>query len=431
MNETVRGLFEFIEKSPTCFHATVNAANALKAAGFQRLMEGDVWHLTPGQGYFVTRNNSSLLAFRMPEKITGFMVAAAHTDSPTFRVKENASLSVEGYTKLDVNQWGGSIFTTWMDRPLSVAGRVMVETEQGVEGRLINFDRDMMVIPNVAIHMDRSINEGKKLSVQMDLMPLLGKGKIDFEEMVAREAEVDREQVLSHDLFLYARDKGTCIGPEEELILCPRLDDLQCAYGLLQGFLNMKEPKAVPVLSLFDSEEVGSRTRQGAMSTFLKDVLQRICNATGMGQAEYQRVIAHSMMVSADNAHGVHPNHPEKASQSGRPIMGDGLVIKYGAGYATSGISDSLLRQMLKKIGVPVQRFFNHPDIRGGSTLGEIAIMQVPLYTVDIGLAQLAMHSACETAGTADTDYLIEAMKTFFAAKITETAPNTFTVEMP
>ena len=431
MNDTIRGLFEFIEKSPTCYHATVNAANALQAAGYRRLMEGDDWNLTPGEGYFLTRNNSSLLAFRMPETVTGFMVAAAHTDSPSFRVKENPELVVEGYTKLDVNKYGGMIFSTWMDRPLSVAGRVMVATEDGVEGRLINLDQDLMVIPNVAIHMDRSINDGKKMTVQMDLMPLLGKGQIDFGAMIAHEAEVEPEQVLSHDLFLYARDKGTCIGPEGELILCPRLDDLMCAYGLLQGFLNMKEPKAVPVLSLFDSEEVGSRTRQGAMSTFLKDVLKRICISSGLGEMEYQRVIAHSMMVSADNAHGVHPNHPEKASHSGRPRMGEGLVVKYGAGYATSGISDALLRQMLKKIGVPVQQYFNHPDIRGGSTLGELSVSQVPLYTVDVGLAQLAMHSACETAGSADTDYLIEAMKTFFAAKITETAPNTFTVEMP
>ncbi len=430
MNETIRGLFDFIEKSPTCYHATVNAANALQEAGYHRLMEGDDWNLVPGEGYFLTRNNSSLLAFRMPEQVTGFMVAAAHTDSPSFRVKENPELVVEGYTKLDVNKYGGMIFSTWMDRPLSVAGRVMVETEDGVEGRLINLDRDLMVIPNVAIHMDRSINDGKKLSVQMDLMPLLGKGQLDFGAMIAKEAEVEPEKVLSHDLFLYARDKGTCIGPEDELILCPRLDDLMCAYALLQGFLRMKEPKAVPVLSLFDSEEVGSRTRQGAMSTFLKDVLRRICISSGLGEMEYQRVIAHSMMVSADNAHGVHPNHPEKASHSGRPKMGDGVVIKYGAGYATSGISDALLRQMLGKIGVPVQHFFNHPDIRGGSTLGELSVTQVPLYTVDVGLAQLAMHSACETAGAADTDYLITAMKHFFAAKITETGVGKFAVEL-
>lgn len=430
MNDTIRGLFDFIEKSPTCYHAAMNGAKALEAAGYHRLLEGDNWTLTPGEGYFLTRNDSSLIAFRVPEQVEGFMVAAAHTDSPCFRVKEKPELVAEGYTKLDVNKYGGMIYSTWMDRPLSVAGRVMVATEQGVEARLINFDKDLLVIPNVAIHMDRSINEGKKHTVQVDLMPLLGKGDLNFEAMVAEAAAVEPENVLSHDLFLYARDKGTCLGPEEELILCPRLDDLQCAYALLQGFLGMREPKAVPVLALFDSEEVGSQTRQGAMSTFLRDVLYRICISFGLGEAAYQRVIAHSMLVSADNAHGVHPNHPEKASHSGRPRMGEGVVVKYGDAYGTSGISDALIRKILQKAGVPIQRFFNHPDIRGGSTLGALAINQVPLHTVDIGLAQLAMHSACETAGAADTDYLIEAMKAFFGAKITETGAGKYSVEM-
>ena len=203
-----------------------------------------------------------------------------------------------------------------------------------------------------------------------------------------------------------------------------------CVYGLLEGLLRVKEFKATPVLCLFDSEEVGSQTRQGAMATFHQDVLRRICLAAGLTEADYLRVIAHSMMVSADNAHGVHPNHPEKAALTNRPVMGEGIVIKYGPGYATAGISDALLRQMLKKSGVPVQSFFNHSDISGGRTLGGLAVTQVPMYTVDIGLAQLAMHSACETAGAADTDYLITAMETYFASRITETGTGSFLVEM-
>lgn len=430
MNDITRGLFDYIAASPTSYHAVANAAEELKQAGYHQLLEGEPWELVPGEGYYVIRSCSSLIAFRMTETIHGFMAASAHTDSPAFRIKENAAVYAEGYTKLDANKYGGMIYNTWMDRPLSIAGRVMVETETGVETRLVNIDRDLLVIPNVAIHMDRSINEGKKLSAQVDLMPILGKGKIDFEELVAKGIDVEKEKILSHDLFLYARDKGTCLGPEEELILCPRLDDLQCVYSLIQGFLNMKEPKATPVLCLFDSEEVGSQTRQGAMATFHQDVLRRICMAAELSEKDYHRVIAHSMMVSADNAHGVHPNHPEKAALTNRPKMGEGIVIKYGPGYATAGISDALLRQMLKKIGIPVQSFFNHSDIMGGRTLGELAVTQVPMYTVDIGLAQLAMHSACETAGSADTGYLIEAMKTFFAAKITETAAGSFLVEM-
>ena len=430
MNDTIRGLFDYIAASPTSYHAVDNAAKMLEKAGFRELLEGEDWLLVPGEGYYVTRSRSSLIAFRMTEKVHGFMAAAAHTDSPCFRIKENAAVFSEGYTKLDANKYGGMIYSTWMDRPLSVAGRVMVETETGVESRLVDLDRDLLVIPNVAIHMDRAINDGKKYSPQVDLMPILGKGKLDFEDFIAGQIGVGKEKILSHDLFLYARDKGTCLGPEEELILCPRLDDLMCVYGLLEGFIAAKDPKATPVLCLFDSEEVGSQTRQGAMATFHQDVLRRICVAAGLGEGEYHRVVAHSMMVSADNAHGVHPNHPEKAALTNRPKMGDGIVIKYGPGYATAGISDALLRQMLKKIGVPVQSFFNHSGISGGRTLGELAVTQVPLYTVDIGLAQLAMHSACETAGSADEGYLIEAMKTFFAAKITETASGSFLVEM-
>lgn len=430
MNETTKGLFEFIEKSPTCYHATENAVKALEGAGYTLLMEGEAWELEAGRGYYVTRNGSSVIAFRMPERVEGFMVAVAHTDSPCFRIKENPELTAEGYTKLDTDKYGGMILNTWLDRPLSIAGRVLVSTEQGIESRLLNFDRDLLVIPNVAIHMDRSVNEGKKLSAQVDLLPLLGRGQIDFRAMVARALGVEKDSILSHDLMLYTRQRGTCLGPEEELILCPRLDDLQCAYGLLEGFLKTENPKAVPVLCLFDSEEVGSRTVQGAMSTFLKDVLRRVASGAGLNAIGYRQVIAHSMMVSADNAHGVHPNHPEKAALTSRPKLGEGVVIKYGSGYATSGISDGLLRQILKGTEVPLQRYFNHSDIAGGGTLGQLAITQVPLYTVDIGLAQLAMHSACETAGTADTGYLIDAMKVFFGAKIRETVPGKFDVEV-
>lgn len=428
MNETTKKLFSFIDNSPTCYHATKNAVQELEAAGYQPLLESQEWNLVPGQGYYVTRNQSSVIAFRMQEQVEGFMVAAAHTDSPSFRIKETPELTAEGYTKLDTDEYGGAILNTWLDRPLSIAGRVLITTQQGIESRLVNFDRDLLVIPNVAVHMDRTINDGKKLSVQVDLAPLLGKGKVDFMEMVAQQVGVSKADILSHDLMLYNREKGTTLGAEEEFILCPRLDDLQCAYGLLQGFLQMENPKAVPVLCLFDSEEVGSRTVQGAMSTFLKDVLRRVSSAAGLNAAQSRQVVANSMMISADNAHGVHPNHPEKAALTSRPKLGDGIVIKYGSGYATSGISDGLFRQILKHTEVPIQRYFNHSDIAGGGTLGQLSLIQVPLYTVDIGLAQFAMHSACETAGTQDTEHLIRGMKTFFGAKIQETGTGKFEV---
>jgi aspartyl aminopeptidase len=428
--DTIQGLFSFIAASPTSFHAVANAEASLRQAGFSQLLEGDTWDLTPGKGYYVTRNQSSLIAFRVPETISGFLVGAAHTDSPCFKLKENMELRPEGYTRLDAEKYGGMLIAPWLDRPLSVAGRLMVATEAGVSSVLVNLDRDLLVIPSLAIHMDRTANDGKKWDAQVDLLPLLGKGDRDLLPYLAAEAGVTVEDILSFDLFAYNRDRGTVLGAEGEFILCPRLDDLQCVYGLLQGFLRATAPRSMPVLCLFDNEEVGSETRQGAMSTFLCDTLRRVCLTQGMGEEAYLRCVAQSLMVSADNAHGVHPGHPEKAALTNRPKLGEGVVIKYGARYATDSASAALMRQILRKAQVPEQVYFNHSNVAGGGTLGNISGTQVSMHTVDIGLAQLAMHSACETAGTADTDYLIRAMEACFSARLTETAPEHFTLEL-
>lgn len=430
MNDTTQALFSFIAHSPTSFHAVFNAAAALEAAGFQPLLEGADWILIPGRGYYVTRNQSSLIAFRVPEQLTGFLVGAAHTDSPCLKLKENMELRPEGYTKLDVEKYGGLLLSPWLDRPLSVAGRLMVSTENGVAPVLVNIDRDLLVIPSLAIHMDRTANEAKKWDAQVDLLPLLGKGHRQLLPLLAQTAGIAAEDILSFDLFVYNRDRGAVLGPDEELILCPRLDDLQCVYGLLQGFLQARAPKSMPVLCLFDNEEVGSETRQGAMSTFLCDTLRRVCSARGLSETDYLRCVAQSLMVSADNAHGVHPNHPEKAALTNRPKLGEGIVIKYGARYATDGVSAALMRQLLQAAGVPSQAYFNHSNVPGGGTLGNLSGTQVSMHTVDIGLAQLAMHSACETAGTADTDYLIRAMTACFSARLTETGPEAFSLEL-
>lgn len=431
MHAVNQGLFSFIEASPTSFHAVKNAEDALRAAGFTPLLEAGVWSLTPGQGYYVTRNQSSLIAFRVPETITGFLVGAAHTDSPCLKLKEHMELHPEGYTKLDAEKYGGMLISPWLDRPLSVAGRLMVATDQGVAARLVNLDQDLMVIPSLAIHMDRTANDGKKWDAQVDLPPLLSKGEQHLLPLLAAQAGVSPEDILSFDLFVYNRDRGTVLGPQGEFILCPRLDDLQCVYGLLQGFLRAKTPLSMPVLCLFDNEEVGSETRQGAMSTFLFDTLRRVTAARDMDETAFLRCVAQSLMISADNAHGVHPNHPEKAALTNRPRLGEGVVIKYGARYATDGPSAALMRQLLRAAGVPEQTYFNHSNVPGGGTLGNISGTQVSMHTVDIGLAQLAMHSACETAGAADTEYLIRAMEVCFSAKLTETGPETFTVTLP
>lgn len=430
MNPITRELFSFIEKSPTSFHAVENAQQALDEAGFKPLLESRPWSLTPGQGYYVVRNQSSLIAFRLPETITGFMVGAAHTDSPCLKLKENMELHLEGYTKLDVEKYGGMLVYPWLDRPLSVAGRLMVRSAQGVVSRLVNLDRDLLVIPSLAIHMDRSANEAKKWDAQTDLLPLLGKDSQKLLPLVAQQAGISPEDILAFDLFVYNRDRGTVLGPNEEWILCPRLDDLQCVFGLLQGFLRARQPKSMPVLALFDNEEVGSETRQGAMSTFLLDTLRRICLAQNMDEAAYLRCVSQSLMVSADNAHGLHPNHPEKAALTNRPKLGEGVVIKYGARYATDGPSAALLRHILRQKEIPEQAYFNHSNVPGGGTLGNISGTQVSMHTVDIGLAQLAMHSACETAGTADTEFLIRAMEACFSARVLELGPESFAIDL-
>lgn len=433
MNATTKGLFEFIAESPVSFFTVAAAEKRLQAAGYRPLLDSDDWALEPGTGYYTVCNQSSLVAFRMPEQAdacTAFMIAAAHTDSPCLRVKENAELQLEGYTKLDVEKYGGLIRSSWMDRPLSIAGRVLVATETGMESRLINLDRDLAVIPSLAIHMDRTINSGKTISIQTDMLPLMSKGKLDFNALAAEAAGVEPDAILSHDLYLYTRAPGVTVGVNEEFILCPRLDDLQCVYGLLEGFLQMESPKAIPVLALFDNEEIGSQTRQGAMSPLLKNTLRRINYNLGSNENGYLRRISGSMLISADNAHGVHPNHPEKAALTSRPKLGDGIVIKYGEGYSTSGISAALFRRILAgaKAEIPTQTYFNHSDIAGGHTLGNIATAQLAVCTIDIGLAQLAMHSAVETAGTADTQYLIDAMKIFFESRITELSSGEYQV---
>ena len=416
MKDLNQGLFDFIAGSPTCFHAVHSAAKTLDQAGFSHLSEGSAWKLEAGKGYYVTRNQSSLIAFRMPETLRSFMIAAAHTDSPCFRLKDNATVQAEGYSKLDANKYGGMIFSTWLDRPLSVAGRVMLSTDQGVEARLVNLEQDLLVIPSLAIHMDRTTNEGKKLTAQTELMPLLGKGNVDILELVAKELGVDRKQILAQDLFVYNREAGTKLGPDGELILCPRLDDLQCVYGLLEGFLAAAPSGSVPVFCAFDNEEVGSETKQGAASSLLSDTLRRIALALGLGEEGYLRLLAQSFLVSADNAHAVHPNHPEYADMTNTPRMNGGVVIKFNANqrYTTDGVSCALFTAVCREAKAPVQVYANRSDLPGGSTLGSIATTKVSVPSVDIGLAQLAMHSCVETAGAEDLDALVRAMTVYY-----------------
>lgn len=421
--EVNKALLQFLDHSPNAFYAVANMQKELEDAGFTRLYEGCPWTLSEGHGYYVTRNDSAIIAFRIPEgEYQGFQIMASHCDSPVFKIKTNAEIVVDNsYVKLNVEKYGGMLCAPWLDRPLSVAGRVIVQTEEGIATKLVNVDRDLLIIPNVAIHMNRQVNDGYAFNAQVDMLPLFceqGEEKNQFMQLIADEAGVQVEDILDTDLFLYDRMKGTTLGLHGEFIASGRLDDLQCAFASLKGFLAAELKQSIAVHCVYDNEEVGSGTKQGAASTFLKDTLQRISRAMGRSEEQYLMSIASSFMVSADNAHAVHPNHAEKADPTNRPYMNRGIVIKYSANqkYTTDGVSGAVMRAICKKAEVPYQTFTNRSDMLGGSTLGNISQAQVALNTVDIGLPQLAMHSPYETAGARDTAYLIEAARVLFSS---------------
>ena len=424
-NHVNKELFSFLDRSPNAFFAVKNMCDILSKAGMTRLYEGTSWELEAGRGYYVTRNDSSIIAFRIPKAdYTGFQMMASHCDSPVFKIKTNAEITIDKqYVKLNVEKYGGMLCAPWLDRPLSAAGRVIVRTEDGIETRLVNVDRDLMIIPNLAIHMNRQVNDGYKFNAQVDMLPLFcekGEESDAFMGLIASEAGVNANDILDTDLFLFNRMPAVSLGLNNEFIASGRLDDLQCAFASLKGFLESTPKDSVAVHCVFDNEEVGSGTKQGAASTFLKDTLHRINSAMGKTEEEYLMSIASSFLVSADNAHAVHPNHADKTDPTNRAYLNKGIVIKYSANqkYTTDAVSGAIMRVICEKAGVPYQTFANRSDMLGGSTLGNISQSQVALNTVDIGLPQLAMHSPYETAGAKDTAFLVEAAKVLFSSSV-------------
>lgn len=432
-NHVNKELFSFLDRSPNAFFAVKNMCDVLSEAGMTRLYEGASWNLEAGKGYFVTRNDSAIIAFRIPKAdYTGFQIMASHCDSPVFKIKTNAEITIDKqYVKLNVEKYGGMLCAPWLDRPLSAAGRVIVRTEDGIETRLVNIDRDLMIIPNLAIHMNRQVNDGYKFNAQVDMLPLFcekGEESDAFMGLIASEAGVNAKDILDTDLFLYNRMPAVSLGLNNEFIASGRLDDLQCAFASLKGFLESTPKDSVAVHCVFDNEEVGSGTKQGAASTFLKDTLHRIGRAMGRTEEEYLMSIASSFLVSADNAHAVHPNHADKTDPTNRAYLNKGIVIKYSANqkYTTDAVSGAIMRVICEKAGVPYQTFVNRSDMLGGSTLGNISQSQVALNTVDIGLPQLAMHSPYETAGAKDTAFLVEAAKVLFSSSVEGTGDGNY-----
>jgi aspartyl aminopeptidase len=434
MSEEMLG---FIQKNPTAFHVTATMRETLRGEGYEELSESRPWKLVPGRGYFVCRNGSSIIAFLLGSDLSdySFHIVASHTDSPAFKLKEKAELKACGkYTKLNTEGYGGMICSTWMDRPLSIAGRVLVRGEDGtIATRLLDFDRDLVLIPSVAIHMNRNVNDGFAYNKQVDLLPLFsGSGEEGaLSALIAEELGTSPDAVLGSDLYLYNRQKPSIWGVDGEFISSGRLDDQQCAFASMKALLSGGHSRSISVMACFDNEEVGSGTKQGADSTFLYDVLKRINLALGKDESDFLRAVSTSFMLSADNAHAVHPNHPEHTDDGNCTYINEGVVVKSHAGqkYTSDGMSIAVVRELAKKAEVPLQYFANRSDKAGGSTLGNIAMAHVSMNSVDIGLPQLAMHSSYETAGVKDTLYMVQLMQKFYACHLKEAAPGVLRME--
>lgn len=420
--EILKDLMNFLDSSVTMFHAINECEKVLKDSGYIYLPENEKWNIRAGK-YYTKRNSSSLIAFDIANGDYHFQISAAHSDSPTFKLKDRPIIESNGYLKLNVEAYGGMIDATWIDKPLTLAGRVMVDTEYGIETRLLFIDKDLLIIPNVPIHFNREINKEFAFNNQVDMLPVFSAGNLseaDFDKMLAKELGVKPEAILAKDLYLVNRQKATVIGYDNELISSGRLDDLECVYTSLLGFIEAMNNDHINVFAVFDNEEVGSVTKQGAMSTFLVSTLNRINKALGKSDEDYYRAIAKSMLISCDNAHALHPNHPELFDVKNRPVLNKGIAIKESANqkYTTDAFSRAILKKILDKNSIPYQTFANRSDIIGGSTLGNLSNTAVSMNAVDIGLPQLAMHSAYETAGAKDVEYAIEALRAFFETNI-------------
>lgn len=432
--EYISELMEFLDGSLTSYHAVQNVRRLLLREGYAELSEREIWKLEEGGKYFVVRNDSSMMAFCLPtdsvDKIKGYHVYAAHSDSPAFKIKESPEMEKEGvYVSMNTEKYGGMILSTWFDRPLVIAGRVCVENKGALETYPVQLKENTCMIPSLAIHMNREANSGMAFSAQNDMAPLLGmtgngdtssKGMI--KAMLAETlndmtgGDYRAEDILSYDLFVENCEKAVLAGMENEFIMTPRYDDLACVFAGCKGIMHARPERYIDVLAIFDNEEVGSLTRQGADSTFLRDTLQNIADGLGISANACRTWIADSFLLSADNAHACHPNQGGKADLTNRPYLNKGVVLKYHGGqkYATDAYSAAYVKRLCRQNDIPLQTYANHSDIPGGSTLGNLAMAQVSRAAADIGLPQLSMHSACETAGARDIEHLIRLAKAFY-----------------
>lgn len=425
---SIEGLMEFMNASVCNFFAVKTLREMLDAEGFQCLDARDKWALAPGGRYYTIKNNTAIFAFIVGEgdAAAGFKIISAHSDSPCFRVKPHPEMLCDGgIVKLNTEVYGGPILYTWFDRPLSLAGRVLLRSDDPLnpETRLLRITRPLLTIPHLAIHFNRAVNEGNPLSKQKDMLPVIGCVNSAMERdglllrIIADELGVDKGEIIDFDMSLYDTTEANLGGLNNEFISCGRLDDLLMVHAAASALLDTVESQRMTrVMAIFDNEETGSGTKQGAASPVLEHILRRIVACQGGNEEDYMRAVARSFMVSADNAHAVHPNYPEKHDPTNHPVIGGGPVIKINANckYMTDADSAAVFKTICDQAGVPCQYFVNHSDVAGGSTLGNILTSQIPLRGVDMGNALWAMHSVRETASTADHLYAISAFTRFF-----------------
>lgn len=429
----INRLLSFLDASPVNFLAVKNIADMLEAGGFRRLNPAlPIGTVNAGDRFFVTKNDSSIFAFRIGAKTladAGFHMICAHADSPTFRIKPNAEMLVEGgLVKLNTEVYGGPIMPTWFDRPLTLAGRVIVRSQDVMQPQtmLLHIKRPLLQISNLAIHFNRQVNDGVKLSKQKDVLPLLGQINSQLEagnmllnlivDELSKQRPIQQEDILDFDLYLADTTPACTFGAHNEFISAGRLDDLSMCFAGLEAMLAAHDTDTTQVLAIFDNEETGSQTKQGAGSPFLSYMLKRIALAQTNTEEAYYQAVERAFMISADNAHAWHPNYAEKYDPTNHPMLGGGPVIKFNAAqkYASDAASAAVFAGLCAKAGVPCQRFVNHSDVAGGSTLGNILASSIPLRGVDMGNAILAMHSCRETGSVRDHEYCVKVFTEFF-----------------
>jgi aspartyl aminopeptidase len=421
-------LLDFINESITAYHGAYEVKSMLDEEGFVEIKENEKWDLFKGGKYYVMKNQSAIVAFEIGEgelEEEGFRLIGTHTDSPTFKIKPKAEIQVENtYIKLNTEAYGGPILSTWFDRPLSLAGRVALRGSSPLkpENRLVDIDRPLLIIPNMAIHMNRKVNEGYAFNKQKDTLPLIGFINEKFEKeaylltLISEKLGVPKEEILDFDLFLYEYEKGCIFGLENEFISAGRLDDLWMVFSGVKALLESKKNKATKVMIAVNNEEIGSLTAQGADSTFIKTLLERIALGLGKDKEEFFRTLSNSVMISADLAHALHPNQVEKHDISNHPVLGGGPVIKMSASgsYSTDSYSSAIFQEICAEEKIPCQKFVNRSDVKGGTTIGPMSAADLGIPVIDMGAPVLGMHSIRELAAVKDNAYTIKAFTKFY-----------------